>query len=49
LLAFAYWQLMPVVSASWGGADLKKLLAYPIPHGKLFSRGSAAAATRSRC
>jgi ABC-2 type transport system permease protein len=35
---FAYWQLMPVLSASMGSAlDLKKLLAYPIPHDKLFT------------
>jgi ABC-2 type transport system permease protein len=34
---FAYWQLMPVLSASMGSAlDLRKLLAYPIPHEKLF-------------
>jgi ABC-2 type transport system permease protein len=35
---FLYWQLMPVASASMGSAlDLRKLLAYPIPHGKLFA------------
>jgi ABC-2 type transport system permease protein len=35
---FLYWQLMPVASASMGSAlDLRKLLAYPIPHGKLFT------------
>jgi ABC-2 type transport system permease protein len=35
---FAYWQLMPVLSASMGSAlDLRKLLAYPIPHRKLFA------------
>lgn len=32
-----YWQVMPIMSASMGSAlDLRKLLAYPIPHGKLF-------------
>lgn len=35
---FAYWQLMPVASASMGSSlDLRKLLPYPIPHGKLFT------------
>jgi ABC-2 type transport system permease protein len=35
---FLYWQLMPIASASMGSAlDLRKLLAYPIPHGKLFT------------
>src|SRR6185369_16411875 len=34
----AYWQLMPILSASMGSAlDLRKLLAYPIPHRKLFT------------
>src|SRR6185369_2838262 len=33
----AYWQLIPVVSASMGaGLEMQKLLVYPIPHGKLF-------------
>jgi ABC-2 type transport system permease protein len=33
----AYWQLVPVISASMGSAlDMRKLLAYPIPHGQLF-------------
>lgn len=33
----AYWQLMPVLSASMGSAlDLKKLIVYPIPREKLF-------------
>ena len=33
----AYWQLVPVISASMGSAlDMRKLLAYPIPHGRLF-------------
>jgi ABC-2 type transport system permease protein len=32
-----YWQAMPILSASMGSAlDLRKLLAYPIPHGTLF-------------
>jgi ABC-2 type transport system permease protein len=35
---FLYWPLMPVISASMGsGLDLRKLLAYPIPHEKLFT------------
>jgi ABC-2 type transport system permease protein len=35
---FAYWQFMPILSASMGSAlDLRKLLAYPIPHRKLFT------------
>jgi ABC-2 type transport system permease protein len=33
----AYWQLMPLVSATMGSSlDLRKLLAYPIPHARLF-------------
>jgi ABC-2 type transport system permease protein len=33
----AYWQLMPVLSATMGAAlDIRKLLVYPIPRGKLF-------------
>ncbi|MCU1236691.1 MAG: hypothetical protein JWP63_4658 [Candidatus Solibacter sp.] len=32
-----YWQAMPILSASMGSAlDLRKLLAYPIPHRTLF-------------
>jgi len=32
-----YWQAMPVVSASMGSSlDLRKLLAFPIPHARLF-------------
>jgi ABC-2 type transport system permease protein len=32
-----YWQVIPILSASMGSAlDLRKLLAYPIPHGTLF-------------
>ncbi len=37
MLVMAYWQFAPVISASFGASlDLHKLLAYPIPHGKLF-------------
>jgi len=33
----AYWQLMPVLSASMGSSlDMPKMLAYPLPHAKLF-------------
>jgi ABC-2 type transport system permease protein len=33
----AYWQFMPLASASMGSAlDLRKLVIYPIPHRKLF-------------
>ena len=32
-----YWQAMPVVSASMGSSlDMRKLLPFPIPHGRLF-------------
>jgi ABC-2 type transport system permease protein len=32
-----YWQLIPLLSASMGASiDLRKLMAYPIPHRKLF-------------
>lgn len=32
-----YWQLAPVITASFGASmDLRKLIAYPIPRGKLF-------------
>ncbi len=32
-----YWQAMPILSASLGSSlDMRKLLVYPIPHGKLF-------------
>ena len=38
LLMLCYWQITPIVTASMGGSlDLKKLLVYPIPHGKLFA------------
>jgi ABC-2 type transport system permease protein len=37
MFVMAYWQLAPIISASFGASlDLHKLLAYPIPHGKLF-------------
>ncbi len=37
LAVCAYWQLIPVVSASMGaGLDMRKLLLYPVPHDKLF-------------
>jgi ABC-2 type transport system permease protein len=32
-----YWQLVPILSASLGSSlDMRKLLVYPAPHGKLF-------------
>jgi ABC-2 type transport system permease protein len=37
MFVMLYWQLAPVISASFGASlDLRKLLAYPIPHGSLF-------------
>jgi ABC-2 type transport system permease protein len=37
-LLMAYWQLAPVISASFGASlDLSKLRAYPIPRSKLFT------------
>jgi ABC-2 type transport system permease protein len=37
LIVMLYWQLAPLISASFGASlDLHKLLAYPIPHSKLF-------------
>lgn len=37
LAVCAYWQLIPVISASMGaGLDMRKLLVYPVPHDKLF-------------
>ena len=37
MLAFLYWQVMPVLTASMGaGLDMRKLLPYPIPHVRLF-------------
>jgi ABC-2 type transport system permease protein len=37
MFVFFYWQLTPILAASMGASlDLKKLLAYPIPHGQLF-------------
>ena len=38
LFAAGYWQLAPVLSASFGASlDLRKLVAYPIPRVKLFT------------
>ena len=38
MFAMLYWQLAPVLSASFGASlDLRKLLVYPIPHRKLFT------------
>ena len=37
LFVMLYWQVAPILSASFGASlDLRKLLAYPIPHNKLF-------------
>jgi ABC-2 type transport system permease protein len=37
MFIMVYWQLSPVISASFGASlDLRKLLVYPIPHNKLF-------------
>src|SRR5262245_54741238 len=33
----AYWQIVPVISASMGaGLDMRKLMVYAVPHGTLF-------------
>ena len=33
----AYWQLIPILSATMGSSlDMRKLLVYPVPHRKLF-------------
>ncbi|HWQ52651.1 MAG TPA: hypothetical protein VN442_03130 [Bryobacteraceae bacterium] len=38
LVVFLYWQLAPLLTASFGASlDLRKLLAYPVPRGKLFT------------
>src|SRR6267154_445049 len=38
LMCFLYWQLIPVLMASMGSSlEIKKLLVYPIPRGKLFT------------
>ena len=38
LIAFLYWQLIPVLMASMGSSiDLKKLLVYPVPYTQLFT------------
>jgi len=37
LLMLLFWQVIPVLSASFGSAlDMRKLLVYPAPHDKLF-------------
>ena len=37
LAVCAYWQLIPIFSASMGSSlDMRKLLVYPVPHQKLF-------------
>lgn len=37
LLICVYWQVVPILSASMGSAlDMRKLLIYPAPHGRLF-------------
>ncbi|HJT87736.1 MAG TPA: hypothetical protein VJ732_07760 [Bryobacteraceae bacterium] len=38
LLICVYWQVVPILSASMGSAlDMRKLLIYPVPPGKLFA------------
>ena len=38
LLILLYWQVVPILSASMGAAlDMRKLLVYPAPHGRLFA------------
>lgn len=38
LFVVIYWQFAPVITAGFGASlDLRKLLAYPIPRGKLFT------------
>src|SRR5260221_3338081 len=38
LVCFLYWQLIPVLMASMGSSlEIKKLLVYPVPRGKLFT------------
>jgi len=37
LVAFLYWQITPIITATMGASlDMKKLLVYPVPHGQLF-------------
>ena len=37
LAVCAYWQLVPILSATMGSSlDMRKLLVYPVPHGRLF-------------
>ena len=51
LLIFLYWQIAPMVTASIGASlDLRKLLVYPIPRGKLFRWRCCCASPRAaRC
>ena len=38
LAVFLYWQVAPLLSASFGASlDLRKLLVYPVPRGRLFA------------
>jgi len=38
LFVTMYWQIAPVISAGFGASlELRKLVIYPIPHGKLFT------------
>ncbi|HEY6390003.1 MAG TPA: hypothetical protein VIX89_01925 [Bryobacteraceae bacterium] len=38
LVCFLYWQFIPILMASMGSSlEIKKLLVYPIPRGKLFT------------
>src|SRR5579863_6243297 len=38
LFVTGYWQLVPVISAGFGASlDMRKLLVYPIPPGRLFT------------
>ena len=37
LLVCVYWQVVPVISAGMAaGLDMRKLMVYPLPHGRLF-------------
>jgi len=37
MLVILYWQLAPILAAGLGASlDLRKLLVYPVPHGRLF-------------
>ena len=38
MMVCLYWQVVPLASATMGaGLDLRKLLHYPVPHGRLFA------------